>query len=102
MRRRSPKSPNHSPDPINRSFVCDLGSNLQNTAIVTAIAGLGRQLGITVIAEGVERAQMVSQLLDAGCDEGQGYLFGRPMPAEAIERILAPLKGPDTMVATAA
>jgi EAL domain-containing protein (putative c-di-GMP-specific phosphodiesterase class I) len=88
---------------IERSFVCDLGSNSQNAAIVAAVAGLGKRLGMSVIAEGVESAQLVPLLLETGCDEGQGYLFGRPMPADGIGHMLAPAEpDPDKMVATAA
>jgi EAL domain-containing protein (putative c-di-GMP-specific phosphodiesterase class I) len=73
---------------IDRSFVRELQSDAGNAAIVAAVAGLGKRLGISVIAEGVEDAQILSLLQEAGCDEGQGYLFGKPMPAQMIELLL--------------
>ena len=51
-----------------------------------AIAEMGRGLGMKVVAEGIERETQVAPLLDCGCGEVQGYLFGRPMPATDFER----------------
>jgi diguanylate cyclase (GGDEF)-like protein/PAS domain S-box-containing protein len=73
---------------IDRSFVRDLENDADSAAIVTAVAGLGKRLGISVIAEGLEHVTAVAPLLEAGCEEGQGYLFGKPMPAEEIEKML--------------
>ncbi|HEY2787926.1 MAG TPA: EAL domain-containing protein [Gaiellales bacterium] len=57
--------------------------------ITTAIVGLGRALGVTVIAERVETAVQLDRLRSLGCDAGQGYLFARPQPAQALDAILA-------------
>ena len=88
---------------IDRSFVRDLATNDQSTAIVSAIAGLGRRLGLSIVAEGVEDASVVTALLDMGCDEAQGYLFGKPMPASDIEQRLVIANGCSAdVIATAA
>lgn len=57
-----------------------------SAAIVEATINLGHSLGLAVIAEGVEDEVSSRRLRALGCDVGQGYLFGRPMPAGAIER----------------
>jgi EAL domain-containing protein (putative c-di-GMP-specific phosphodiesterase class I) len=60
--------------------------------IIQAIVALGRALGLTVVVEGVETEQQRVLLRLAGCDEMQGYLFARPAPAKAIDRLLAQVK----------
>ena len=69
---------------IDQSFVCDLASNPEDEAIVDAIIGLSRSLGVRTIAEGVETSDQLAILRRKGCDEVQGYLFARPMPADAF------------------
>jgi EAL domain-containing protein (putative c-di-GMP-specific phosphodiesterase class I) len=69
---------------IDRSFVSDMEDDVGDAAIVRAVMGLGRSLRIAVVAEGVETAAQASILVALGCDMGQGYHFGRPMPAEAV------------------
>jgi len=73
---------------IDRSFVSDICDNVQDTAIVRTIVQLGRSLGLCVIAEGVETECQIAQLLKEGCEQAQGYYFGRPMPAGAFAEIL--------------
>ena len=70
---------------IDRSFVHDMLSDPTDRAITQAIIGLGHTLGLTVVAEGVEREAEAAVLRDADCDELQGFLFGKPMPAEALQ-----------------
>jgi len=65
---------------IDRSFVCNLGQNAQSSAIVRAIIGLGRDLHLPVIAEGVETEDQRAFLARERCHEIQGYLIGRPRP----------------------
>jgi diguanylate cyclase (GGDEF)-like protein/PAS domain S-box-containing protein len=74
---------------IDRSFVRDLEADSGSAAIVAAIAGLGKQLGLSIIAEGIEDARLVAPLLKMGCDEAQGYLFGKPMDATSVQQMLA-------------
>lgn len=65
---------------IDRSFVRALGTDGNGARITRTIIMLGREMGMTVIAEGVEDAATASYLLELGCNEAQGYHFGRPMP----------------------
>jgi diguanylate cyclase len=73
---------------IDRSFVHDLPSSRSAGAIVNAILATAHALGLRVVAEGVEEPEQAGFLTAAGCDEAQGYWFGRPMTAEAIEEHL--------------
>lgn len=74
---------------IDRSFVADLLTNPGDAAIVNAVLGLANQLGIAVVAEGVEKPEQATYLLAQNCGHAQGYLFGRPTPAGAAETLLA-------------
>jgi EAL domain-containing protein (putative c-di-GMP-specific phosphodiesterase class I) len=65
---------------LDRSFLRDLESDAGARAILEAMIGLGRGLGMAVLVEGVETASQRDWLRAAGCDHGQGYLFGRPAP----------------------
>ena len=71
---------------IDKSFVSKLQANSDDMAIVGATIGLGKLLGLSVIAEGIEDHDTADLLLSKGCDEGQGYYFGRPMPASEFEQ----------------
>jgi EAL domain-containing protein (putative c-di-GMP-specific phosphodiesterase class I) len=66
---------------IDRSFVLGLLTNPDDAAIVRSTIGLSRQLGLSVIAEGIENQATADFLTTMGCEEGQGYCFGKPMPA---------------------
>jgi diguanylate cyclase (GGDEF)-like protein/PAS domain S-box-containing protein len=70
---------------VDRTFVNGLGIDAEDSTIVEAVVKLGHSLGLQVVAEGVETPLQLSRLREIGCDRGQGYLFGRPRPAELIE-----------------
>ncbi|MDG2232286.1 MAG: EAL domain-containing protein, partial [Ilumatobacter sp.] len=70
---------------IDRSFVSGLGLEADDTSIVEAVVRLGHSLGLSVVAEGVETPLQLTRLRELQCDNGQGYLFGRPRPAALVE-----------------
>ncbi|MGI3130719.1 putative bifunctional diguanylate cyclase/phosphodiesterase [Halopseudomonas pachastrellae] len=69
---------------IDKSFVTDLSDNEHNLAIVTAIIQMARSLRLQTTAEGIETSGAKAALANLGCEFGQGYLFSRPMPANAF------------------
>ncbi|MBO1325165.1 bifunctional diguanylate cyclase/phosphodiesterase [Acetobacter sp. TBRC 12305] len=69
---------------IDRSFCSNAVSSPQTLAIIRAVLGLGRSFGIPVLAEGIETYDQLSMLGNEGCDEGQGFLLGRPVPLDQI------------------
>ncbi len=71
---------------IDRSFVLDLLSDTDDAAIVRSTIELSKQLGLSVIAEGIENRATAELLVIMGCEEGQGYFFGRPLPVAELER----------------
>jgi len=74
---------------IDRAFVAGMEADQRNAAIVRSTIELGHNLGLTVVAEGVETDHELAVLRRYGCDAAQGYLFARPMPAPALERWLS-------------
>ena len=66
---------------IDRSFVTDLAASAQARAVVRGVIGIARDLGLRVVAEGVETEEQRRALLEAGCELAQGYLFSKPVPA---------------------
>ena len=69
---------------IDRSFVTDLGTDPHSIAIVEAVLTIAQRLRLAVIAEGIETPSQARLLQELGCQEGQGYLYGRPAPAELL------------------
>ena len=74
---------------IDRSFVHDLSSSKDCVAIIRAVVGLGRSLGMATTAEGIETREDFEHLKREGCTEGQGYFFSKPRPAEEVNALLA-------------
>lgn len=74
---------------IDRAFVREAQTSSAGSTIAQMVINLGRGLGLTVIAEGIETEEQRQLLLGLGCHEGQGYLFARPMPADQLERWMA-------------
>jgi EAL domain-containing protein (putative c-di-GMP-specific phosphodiesterase class I) len=73
---------------VDRSFVSGLGRDPEDEPIVLAVIALADGLGLTTIAEGVETADQLARLRALGCRYGQGFFFGRPLPAHEIEALL--------------
>jgi diguanylate cyclase len=73
---------------LDRHFLASVTENERSAAIVRAVIDLTHDLGVTVVAEGVEDAATASWLRDSGCDIGQGYYFGKPAPAAAIATLV--------------
>ena len=73
---------------IDRSFVSDLATREDSMAIVRAVTGLGKSLGIVTTAEGVETDAQFDLLRREGCTQAQGFLFSRPRPAADVETML--------------
>jgi EAL domain-containing protein (putative c-di-GMP-specific phosphodiesterase class I) len=89
---------------IDRSFVLGMTTTSQDAVLVRTAIDLGHNLGLTVVAEGVEGAEHVRALQDLGCDIAQGFHFARPMPSDEIGALLdrvAILPAPVTGVPTA-
>jgi predicted signal transduction protein with EAL and GGDEF domain len=70
---------------IDRSFVSEVSSHPKKAAIVRALTGLAHDLGVIVVAEGVETQTELAVIAELGCDQVQGYLLGRPIPSEQLE-----------------
>ena len=74
---------------IDQSFVRDSTSSEDSLAIVRAVIGLGRSLGMTTTAEGVETEAQLAMIREEGCTEVQGYLLSAPLPSTAVDALLA-------------
>ena len=76
---------------IDRGFVQGIPKMKDNTAITNAIIGIGHSLGLSLVAEGVETQEQLNFLQSQGCEEVQGFLLGRPMPAADVAHLLPSL-----------
>lgn len=74
---------------IDRSFITDLDHRPGDAAVVHGIASIGHELGMVVLAEGVETVGELEAIRTAGCDQVQGYLTGKPMPADEAVSVIA-------------
>ena len=72
---------------VDRSFVSSMQEHRGSRKIVAAVVGLGQSLGITTVAEGIETQEQADMLLWLGCDLGQGYLYGKPLPEEQLCKV---------------
>jgi predicted signal transduction protein with EAL and GGDEF domain len=79
---------------VHRSFIRDMADSPQAAAIVRTTVDLGRQLGLRVVAEGVETQAQRHELAALGCTAAQGFHFFRPMPTEEITAALRSLPEP--------
>src|SRR5882757_94808 len=73
---------------IDRSFVRELPHNSEDKAIAQAIIGMGKALGLTIVAEGVETVEQDQFLREHACDEIQGFLCSKPVSADKIADLL--------------
>lgn len=83
---------------IDRSFVADIPHNTFANSIALAIIGLARSLGLKVVAEGIQSAAHQEFLMANGCDIGQGFLFGKPMPMDEFKIWLGGRLHPESVV----
>ena len=74
---------------IDRSFIQSMGGNPESLAIVNAVLALSKRLGVPTLAEGVENKEAMMKLIESGCEFGQGYLFGKAVPASETSEIIA-------------
>ena len=73
---------------IDRAFVRDITLNSDDASIVKAILALAKALNLHVIAEGIETREQYDYLKELGCDEGQGYMYARPMPLDDLLKFI--------------
>jgi diguanylate cyclase (GGDEF)-like protein/PAS domain S-box-containing protein len=74
---------------IDQSFVRDVATDVSDRAIVRSMIAMAHELGLKVVAEGIETPEQKAALVEAGCDFGQGFLFSRAVPPEEFEKVLA-------------
>ena len=73
---------------IARSFVGDIATREGDAAVARAVIAMARGLGIAVVAQGIETVEQLAILRRYGCDEGQGYLLGRPVMASEVPEVM--------------
>jgi EAL domain-containing protein (putative c-di-GMP-specific phosphodiesterase class I) len=74
---------------IDRAFLHEMEPGSPEAALAEAIVAMSHSLGLTPVAEGIERADQASELARIGCDLGQGFHFARPAPAEQVAELLS-------------
>jgi diguanylate cyclase (GGDEF)-like protein len=83
---------------IDKSFVLNMENDIGDTKIVRSTIDLGHNMGLRVVAEGIESEAVWQLLSDLGCDQGQGYLISRPIPAERLADWIAGWRPPADVV----
>jgi EAL domain-containing protein (putative c-di-GMP-specific phosphodiesterase class I) len=73
---------------IDRSFVAHISRSSRDREIVAAVTAMSHALGMRVVGEGIETSHQLATLAELDCDQGQGFLFARPMPPEAVVALL--------------
>jgi EAL domain-containing protein (putative c-di-GMP-specific phosphodiesterase class I) len=74
---------------IDRSFIASMASSPESGVLIRTLVQLGKTLGLEALAEGIEESEQYSQLEREQCDSGQGYLYARPLDADAVPAFLA-------------
>jgi EAL domain-containing protein (putative c-di-GMP-specific phosphodiesterase class I) len=80
---------------VDRSFVSGMPERPENMAIVRTVVGLARNLGLSVVVEGIEREEQLAFAQELGCEYAQGWLFAKAMAVEDVEKVL---QGPDAIL----
>jgi len=73
---------------FDKSFVQNIATDADDRALISAVTSLARSMSIRTVAEGVETQDQLGMLRKAGCEEMQGYLFSKPLPADAFEKLM--------------
>jgi EAL domain-containing protein (putative c-di-GMP-specific phosphodiesterase class I) len=81
---------------IDRSFITDIANSDEAAALMHTLVQLGKALGLTTLAEGIEDNEQFAHLRREDCDAGQGYLFARPLEPAALEALLTTQLQPRT------
>jgi diguanylate cyclase (GGDEF)-like protein len=79
---------------IDRSFITPITDSAESKALLHTLVQLGKQLGLKTLAEGIEQHEQFSHLQDEQCDSGQGFMFARPLAADAVDEFLTTLAKP--------
>ena len=74
---------------VDASFVCEMLTRHESRKVISSVIGLGHKLGMAMVAEGVESLDHANMLVNLGCDMGQGWLFGHPLPAAETNALLS-------------
>jgi diguanylate cyclase (GGDEF)-like protein len=85
---------------IDRSFISTMGDSPESGALIRTLVQLGKTLGLETLAEGIEESAQYSQLKREQCDSGQGYLYARPLDADAVEAFVTARSGTRAVTTT--